>query len=132
LFALATLQAAFLLCVSSWNGLVATWRRLILGCTFRLHVLRNEPAVVTWTAFHQSLRFVHECVGQWIRADVAYRQLLALLFQNKFDAASGVANASRRHVASQTHTMRARGALQSLVFRNGVVVGLALAITEPG
>jgi hypothetical protein len=52
--------------------------------------------------------------------------------QYKIHAAGKAVNASRLNRAAHAHAMAQRGALQSLQFRDGVIVGLALAVSQPG
>lgn len=114
------------------GGLVATGRGLVLGCALGLHVFRNKFAVSGGASLDQGLGFIDERVWQWIAADVADRKSLALLFQDKVDAAGQMLNRTGLDRASQAHTMIARGTLEGLIFGDGVVVGLAFAVAEPG
>jgi hypothetical protein len=91
----------------------------------------NEPAIVRRPALHKSLGLVDKSIGQGITAHITYRQGFSLLFENEIDAARKVLDGARLDRASETHAVIPRRALKDLIFRYGVVVGLALAITEP-
>ena len=97
-----------------------------------MHVFGDELAIAGRTAFDESLRFIDESVWKGVAADVADGKGLTLFLEDEFNAAWEVANAAGRHRSGQAHAVIARGALQGLVFRDGVVVAFAFAVAEPG
>jgi len=91
----------------------------------------DERTVRTGTAFDQSLGLVDKGVRQRIRADIADRKALALLFEDEIHVTGGVPNASRGDGAGEPHAMVPRRAGQRLILRDRVIVGLAFAVAEP-
>src|SRR5215475_5346733 len=94
-------------------------------------MLGDKSPVVAGAAFDKSLRLVVECVRKRIAAYVGDLQSLTLFFEREVHMAGPAPDASLRHRAGQPHAVPAVGSVQSLVFRNRVIVGFALAITEP-
>ena len=94
-------------------------------------MLGNKLAIVGRTTLDKSLRLVDEGVWQRIGADIANRERLSLLFQDEFHAAGQVLDGTGFNSSGQAHAVIARRALQCLILRDGVVVGLALTVTKP-
>jgi len=114
----------------SW--FITAGRRLILGRALCLHMFGYKLSIRRGAALDERLGLVHKGVGQRLTANVADGESLALFFQNEVGAASSTANAARRNRASKTHAVVAGRTFQRLIFSDGVVVRLALAITKPG
>ena len=70
-------------------------RRLILGCTLRLNLLRHKTSVFRETSFHQCLRLVYERIRQRIATYVTHRQRLSFALQYKIHPPRHPVNAPR-------------------------------------
>ena len=94
-------------------------------------MLGHKAAFIARAAFHQGLRIVFERVRQRISAHIADRKLLSFALQHKINAPAIAADASWLDCTAHANPVRAPRAVQRLQFGDGVVVGLALAITQP-
>ena len=92
----------------------------------------HETAVRSGAAFDQRLRFIDEGVGQRLTADVTYGKQLPFPLQDKIHATGKAMNAAGLNRSADTHSLAQRTALESLQLRDGVVVGFAFAVSEPG
>ena len=104
---------------------------LVLRSALRLYVLGHKAAVIAHPALDKSLRIIFEGIRQRISAHVADREPLPFALQHKINSPGIAMNASRLNGAAHTNPLSAAGAVQRLQFRDGVVVGLALAIAQP-
>ena len=101
-------------------------RCLILGRAFRLHLFGDETALRHQPAFDERLRAILESIGKGIAANIADRQVLALLFEDKIDAAVRMRNRPGTDIAGNPHALMQRCGRQRGKLGDRVVVGLAL------
>src|SRR5205807_5406021 len=106
--------------------------RFVLRRTFCLYMFGHKPAIGAEVALHQGLRLVFKRVRQRIAAGVTYRKGFAFAFQDEIHTPGKAPDAAHGNGAANTHALRPLRTLQRLQFYNRVVVGLALAIAEPG
>src|SRR5258707_14616966 len=112
---------------ASRGWLVATRSGFVLGSALSLHMFRDEAAVRTRTSLDKSLRLVFERVGQRIAANISDGKGFPLLFQCEVHATRAWLDAAFDDDSREAHAMSAIRGIQSLVFRDGAIVGLALA-----
>src|SRR5579863_5979199 len=90
--------------------------------------------MIVWQhfAFYQGLRAVFECVRQRVAPDVAYREVPALLGENKIDASGCVRDGTGAHVSGDAHALVQGRALKRRELCDRVVVRLALREADVG
>src|SRR5260370_25919530 len=77
------------------------------------------------------LGLIHKSIRQRVAANVTDRECFPFPLQHEINVAAEVTNASGFDGAADAHALAFRGACQGLKFGDGVVVSLALAITQP-
>src|ERR1017187_6008892 len=77
----------------------------IFRCAFRLDLLGDEAAFGHQPAFDEGLCAVLESVGESVAADVADRQILALLFENEVGATIDVGDRAGAEIAGNAHAL---------------------------
>src|ERR1700730_16875095 len=100
-----------------WLG---AWSSLVLRSALCLNLLGYEVAVRCHPAFDQRLGTGLKGVGQWVTADVADRELPALLFEDKVHAAVQMGYRPRANVSRHAHALVKRGAPECRELGNSV------------
>jgi hypothetical protein len=107
------------------------WRSLILGSALGLHMFGNETSISGQATLYECLRFIDERIGQRIVADITYRQRLPFSIKDKIDTTAHPADGTGFDCSRNPQTMPASRSLQGRQLRDGVVIGLALTVSEP-
>src|SRR5215472_1008794 len=95
-------------------------------------MLGDKASVSARAPLDKSLRLVDKRVRKRIATNVGNREGLPLLFESEVHTAGRALDAAFHDRARQTHPVAPVRGVQGLIFRNGVIVGLALAIAQPG